>query len=92
MLHGGATLTLAETLGSSASVAVVDPDEFTSVGTAMNANHVRAARTGVVTGTATPLHLGRTGHLWEITVVDETGKPVCLARLTTTVIRVRKDG
>ena len=91
LLHGGASLTLAETLGSAAAVAVVDPDRFISVGTAISANHVRAARRGQVIGTARPLHIGRTSHLWEIDVVDEAGKAVCLARLTTSVVPVGRD-
>lgn len=86
LLHGGATLALAETLGSSAAVAVVDPATSMSVGTAVTANHIRAARQGFVTGTARPLHLGRTSQLWEIDIVDESQRPVCLARLTTMVV------
>ena len=90
LLHGGASLLLAETLGSCAAVAVVDPDEFISVGTSITANHVRAARSGVVTGIASPLHLGRSSQLWQIDVVDEAGKSICLARLTTTIISINK--
>ncbi len=90
LLHGGASLLLAETLGSCAAVAVVDPEAFMSRGTSISANHIRAANKGVVTGTAVPLHLGKTSQLWQIDVVDEAGKAICLARLTTTVIPVRR--
>jgi 1,4-dihydroxy-2-naphthoyl-CoA hydrolase len=86
LLHGGASIALAETLASAAANACVDPDLYTCVGTNMNANHIRAVSNGVVTGTARPLHMGRTSHLWEIDVLNAAGKPVCLARLATSVI------
>ncbi len=86
LLHGGASLTLAETLGSAAAMATVDASTQLSVGTAMTANHVRSAQSGTVTGTARPLHLGRTSQLWEIAIVDEADRTICLARLTTSVI------
>lgn len=89
LLHGGASLTLAETLGSAAAVAVVDPEQFLAVGTAITANHVRSVRQGMVTGTAKPAHLGRTSQLWEIDIIDEAGRNVCLARLTTRVVPLR---
>lgn len=85
-LHGGASLLLAETLGSAASMAVIDSGKFLAVGTALSANHLRGVTAGVVTGTARPAHLGRSGHLWEIDIVDEQGRALCLARLTTSVI------
>lgn len=90
LLHGGASLVLAETLGSAAAVAVVDPGAYMSVGTALTANHLRAVSGGLVTGTARPIHLGRTGHLWEVDIVDERDRPVCLARLSTTVVPVER--
>jgi 1,4-dihydroxy-2-naphthoyl-CoA hydrolase len=88
LLHGGASLTFAETLGSAAAVAVVNTDEFMSVGTTISANHVRAAASGWVHGTARPRHIGRTSHIWEIEIVDDLKKTVCLARLTTSVIPI----
>ncbi len=90
LLHGGASIALAETLGSAAAIAVVNTDEVMSVGAAVSANHVRPATSGLVTGTARPLHLGRTSHLWQIDVVDDAGKPVCLVRLTTSVVPVTR--
>ena len=89
LLHGGATLLLAETLGSAAAMAVIDPAQYLAVGTAITANHLRSATGGLVTGTARPAHLGRSGQLWEIDVVDDAGRTLCLARLTTTVIPKR---
>lgn len=86
LLHGGASLLLAETLGSAAAMAVVDAERFIAVGTALTANHLRSATSGVVTGTARPAHIGRSGHLWEIDIVDDAGRTLCLARLTTSVI------
>ena len=90
LLHGGASLLLAETLGSCAAVAVVDTEKFLSVGTQISANHVRPATSGFVTGNARHLHLGRTSHLWEIEIVDESGRAVCLARMTTSVVSNRR--
>jgi 1,4-dihydroxy-2-naphthoyl-CoA hydrolase len=86
LLHGGASLLLAETLGSSAAMAVVDTARFMSVGATISANHIRGATHGTVTGTARPLHIGRSSHLWEIDVRDEEGREICLARLTTMVV------
>lgn len=91
LLHGGASVVLAETLGSCAAIAVVDARHFTSVGSHISANHVRSARSGLVTGTARPLHIGRTSQLWQIDIVDDAAKPVCMARLTATVVPVKRD-
>jgi uncharacterized protein (TIGR00369 family) len=86
LLHGGASVVLAETLGSSAGNLCVDPDQQVCVGLEINANHLRAARTGVVTGTARALHVGRTTQVWEIRIENEDGKPVCISRLTLAVV------
>jgi uncharacterized protein (TIGR00369 family) len=64
----------------------VDPAEQVCVGLEINANHLRAARTGVVTGTARALHVGRTTQVWEIRIENEDGKPVCISRLTLAVV------
>jgi 1,4-dihydroxy-2-naphthoyl-CoA hydrolase len=82
LLHGGASVALAETLGSIGGALVIDPVKQSCVGIEINANHLRAARTGVVTGTARPISLGRSVHVWQTEIVDEAGKPVCLSRLT----------
>ena len=88
LLHGGASVVLAETLGSSAGNLCVDPTQQVCVGLEINANHLRAARSGVVTGTARALHVGRTTQVGEIRIEDEAGKPVCISRLTLAVVAV----
>jgi len=88
LLHGGASVVLAETLGSSAGNLCVDPTQQVCVGLEINANHLRAAHSGVVTGTARALHVGRTTQVWEIRIEDEAGKPVCISRLTLAVVAV----
>jgi len=87
LLHGGASVALAETLGSTGAVMCVDTKEYQCVGQEINANHVRAARTGLVTGTARPVHLGGRTQVWTIDIVNEAGKLACTSRLTVAVIR-----
>lgn len=87
LLHGGASCVLAETIGSVASALVVDPEKFQCVGLEINANHVRSARSGWVTGIARPLHIGASTHVWDIRITDERDKLVCISRLTVAVIR-----
>lgn len=86
LLHGGASCVLAETVGSIASALVVDHAKFVCVGLEINANHVRSARDGYVTGTATALHLGSNTHVWDIKIHDEVNKLVCISRLTVAII------
>lgn len=86
LLHGGASCVLAETIGSIASAMVVDHSKFVCVGLEINANHVRSAREGYVTGVATPLHLGSNTHVWDIKIHNEVKKLVCVSRLTVAVI------
>ena len=85
LLHGGASAALAETLGSTAAGLCVGEDEGV-VGIEINANHLRGAREGVVTGTARALHIGRSTQVWEIRIEDEAGKPVCISRITLAVL------
>jgi 1,4-dihydroxy-2-naphthoyl-CoA hydrolase len=87
LLHGGASVALAETLGSTGATMCVDTEEYQCVGQEINANHVRAARNGLVTGTARPVHLGGRTQVWVIDIVNEAGKLVCTSRLTVAVIR-----
>ena len=87
LLHGGASVALAETLGSTGAVMCVDTKEYQCVGQEINANHGRAARTGLVTGTARPVHLGGRTQVWTIDIVNEAGKLACTSRLTVAVIR-----
>jgi 1,4-dihydroxy-2-naphthoyl-CoA hydrolase len=82
ILHGGASATLAETIGSVASVMVVDPEQYICMGVEINANHIRSVREGFVTATAIPLHLGISSHIWEVKIVDINEKLVCASRLT----------
>ncbi len=89
LLHGGASVALAETLGSVGSALVIDTDQFICVGQEINANHIRGAREGYVTGTATPLHLGAGSHVWEIKIHDEVGKLICISRLTVAILKKR---
>ena len=86
LLHGGASCALAETLGSIASALVIDQSAFICVGLEINANHIRSARKGFVTGVATPLHLGKSTHVWDIKINDEDQKLVCVSRLTVAII------
>src|SRR5262245_4790863 len=86
LLHGGASCVLAETLGSVASALVIDPDNFLCVGLEINANHVRGVRAGMVTAIVTPLHLGKTTHIWDIRIQDEQQKLVCVSRLTVAIL------
>src|SRR5882757_207708 len=87
LLHGGASATLAETLGSVASAYVIDMKQYYCVGLEINANHIRPAREGFVYGTAIPLHLGRTTHVWDIRIYDAQEKLVCVSRLTVAILK-----
>jgi uncharacterized protein (TIGR00369 family) len=87
LLHGGASVVLAETLGSTGATLCVDPDQYQCVGLDINANHVGAARGGVVTGTTRPFHIGGRTQVWSIEVVNEAQKLICVARLTVAVIK-----
>ena len=85
LLHGGASAVLAETLGSVAGKLCLDPGKA-CVGLEINANHIRAVRSGYVTGTARPVHIGGRTHVWNIEIVDDRGKIVCVSRLTLAII------
>ena len=87
LLHGGASVVLAETVGSMGAVMCIDMQEYQCVGQEINANHVRAGRSGLVTGTARPVHLGGRSHVWAIDIVNDAGKLVCTSRLTVAIIR-----
>jgi 1,4-dihydroxy-2-naphthoyl-CoA hydrolase len=86
LLHGGANCALAETVGSVAAQLVVDSKKFSCVGLEINANHIRSARQGSVTGVARPLHLGAHTHVWDIKIYDDTEKLICISRLTMAVL------
>jgi 1,4-dihydroxy-2-naphthoyl-CoA hydrolase len=86
LLHGGASVTLAETLGSVGANCCVDPARFYCVGQEINANHLRAVRSGRVTGTARPIHRGARSQVWEIRIEDDKGRLACISRLTLAVV------
>ena len=85
LLHGGASCVLAETLGSIAGTFCVDPSTQMVVGLEINANHISSARSGYVYGTVRPIHIGRTTQVWNIEIVNEEKKLVCVSRLTCVV-------
>ncbi|KHT61882.1 esterase [Photobacterium gaetbulicola] len=89
MLHGGASVVLAETLGSLAANMCVDDGKY-CVGLDINANHLRAMRSGHVVGKAYPVHLGATTQVWQIDIKDPRGRMVCTSRLTIAVMRHKK--
>lgn len=94
-LHGGASVVLAETIGSVAATHCVDRSTSAAVGLEINANHCRPAFDGYVIATATPFNIGRTTQIWSIRIEDEAGKLVCISRFTAAVIptdRGRKQG
>jgi len=87
ILHGGASALLAETLGSVASsLCIPDLGTYVPVGVELNASHVKSARSGIVTGRATPIRVGRSMHVWNIEIKDAIGDLLCVCRLTTMVI------
>ena len=86
LLHGGASVALAETLGSLAGNLCLDGSKEVAVGLDINANHIRAVTGGIVTGTAKALHIGRTTQVWEIRIEDDKQRLVCISRLTLAVV------
>ena len=87
LLHGGASVALAETLGSVASSLVLDTSVFICVGLEINANHIRSARQGFVTGIASPIHLGSSTHVWDIKIYDDRERLLCISRLTVAILK-----
>ncbi len=86
LLHGGASVVLAESLGSVASVLCIDSNTQTVVGLEINANHIKSARDGYVTGVAKPIHLGRSTQVWEIKIYNEQEKLLCISRITNAIL------
>ena len=86
ILHGGASVALAETVASLGAVMNVDLQKSSAVGLEINANHLRAKRDGVVRATATPFHVGRSTQVWDVRIVDEEERPVCISRCTLAVV------
>ena len=88
LLHGGVSVVLAETLGSLGAF-YASPEGHSAVGLDINANHLRAARSGWVTATARPVHIGRTTHVWQIDMVNDQGQPTCTSRITMAILAPR---
>ena len=86
ILHGGASVVLAETLGSVAANFCIDPRRQMAVGMEINANHVRPVREGHVTGTVSPVHTGKATHIWQIHISDDDDRLVCISRITMAVL------
>ena len=86
VLHGGASVVLAETLASWAATFCVDKSKHHCVGIEINANHVRPVSEGIVTGTARPVHLGKSTQIWEVRITDQRDKLVCVSRVTMAVL------
>jgi 1,4-dihydroxy-2-naphthoyl-CoA hydrolase len=91
LLHGGASVALAETLGSVGAAFVIDHEKFIAVGLEINANHIRSARSGWVYGIAKALHIGAATHVWEIKITDERDKIVCVSRITVAILKKPAD-
>lgn len=89
ILHGGASVVLAETLASVAASFCVDPEKFYCVGQEINANHLRGVSEGFVTGVARPFHLGRSSQVWGVEITDDQGRKTCVARMTAAVVARR---
>lgn len=89
LLHGGASVALAETLGSVAATCCVDDKIQYCVGLEINANHIKSVRDGFVTGTAKPIHIGKRTHVWEIRIVNSNQELVCISRITMAVLDKR---
>ncbi|MFL5764505.1 MAG: hotdog fold thioesterase [Bacteroidia bacterium] len=92
LLHGGASVALAETLGSIASFLVVNPDLFIGVGTEINANHIKAVKEGIVTGICKPVHIKGLNHIWEIKIFNEEAELCCISRFTCMIVSRKKVG
>jgi 1,4-dihydroxy-2-naphthoyl-CoA hydrolase len=86
ILHGGASVVLAETLASTASFLCIDRDRFITVGQEINANHLRSVKSGIVTGTTRPFHLGARSQVWGIEIHDELGRLTCVSRITMAIV------
>ena len=89
ILHGGASIALAETVASFGATASIDRDRYLAVGQEINGNHVRPKTSGVVRATGVPIHVGRTTQVWSIEIADEEGRLVCISRCTMAIVERR---
>lgn len=90
LLHGGASVALAETIGSVASWCAVNRELFIGVGIEINANHVKAVTSGIVTGICTPIHVSGKNHVWDIKIYNDRNELCCVSRFTCTVVAKNK--
>ena len=86
LLHGGANVVLAETLGSVAASLTIDLKKQVCVGLEINANHLKGVKSGLVTGITTPIHMGKTTQVWEIKITNEQGQLCCISRITMAIL------
>ena len=91
ILHGGASIALAETVASIGAISRIDYPRQMAVGQEINGNHIRGKSSGVVTATATPLHLGRSSHVWSVDIRDEEQRLICVSRCTLAIVDRRVD-
>jgi uncharacterized protein (TIGR00369 family) len=89
LLHGGASIALAETVASFGAAVHIDRERFSAVGLEINGNHVRAKTEGIVRATGVPVHLGRSTQVWSIEIADEQGRLVCVSRCTMAIVERR---
>jgi 1,4-dihydroxy-2-naphthoyl-CoA hydrolase len=87
LLHGGASLVLAETLGSFGAAMVIDLNQYTCVGQEINANHLRSVRSGFVTGISKPIHIGSSSQVWDIKIYDDQERIICVSRITVAILK-----
>jgi uncharacterized protein (TIGR00369 family) len=86
LLHGGASIALAETVASFGAMVLVDRERFVAVGLEINGNHLRPKTEGMVRATGVPLHVGRTTQVWSVEITDEEGRLVCVSRCTMAIV------
>ena len=91
LLHGGASAAMSETIGSVASSMCINNAKQICVGIEINCNHIKGVKGGLITATALPLHLGATSHVWDIRIVDENHKLICVSRLTVAILKKREE-
>jgi 1,4-dihydroxy-2-naphthoyl-CoA hydrolase len=91
IVHGGANVVLAETLGSMAGAHIIDSEHYLCMGQEVSATHLRPVSSGLVTGTARPIHLGRRSHVWEIRLTNDQGKLSCIAKLILAIVPKKTD-
>lgn len=90
-LHGGASLALAETVGSAGSLFSINTEKYIAFGMSVNGNHVSSIREGILTATANIVHRGKTSHVWDVEIKDQTGKLISVARVTNAIVEKKEE-